>query len=452
MWNKTCQPTSSLLFSGNPSYVACVEGGILRNTGVCFELSVCTIDGTSHNSVLSRLLPGTQLIALVDYNAMVQGLVDGTCNVVAHEGHQLQEASIRGLGYVGAYAIGSDVFSKEPLALVTRKCDLQWSKFVNMILQSLFLAEKHEITRETAYAFPQSNVFGVRYSNMFRHAIAVGGNYGELYDQYLEPILPRHPFNMINDSSQNPLTATGLMFSHPMGSTEATRDANVGDAMDQIQLRGTIRCGLVMRRPGFAVRDEGGAEGYQGIELDLCKALSAALFSGFTDKIEILPVGDEKEGYAALEEGKVDVFAGASWNYLSYSHEKADDGCKLSFSPPYFYNEDSAQRDHQENLCLVTTANDHNWSSFVYWIVSGLFYAEEEGITMEDANEMPEINLFGPGYSRMLRDVILTFGNMGHLYEKNLEAIYPRQGRNLLNSRLNPGPQHYPIPGLTFDV
>lgn len=91
---------------------------------------------------------------------------------------------------------------------------------------------------------------------------------------------------------------------------------------------------------------------------------------------------------------------------------------------------------------MATRQDDHQWSSFVYWLVSATFHAEENGIDQGSSNEMPVTNLFGPNLSRMFRDAILAVGNYGEIYNRTLEAIVPRSGRNLLN--VNPvGPQFY---------
>lgn len=98
-------------------------------------------------------------------------------------------------------------------------------------------------------------------------------------------------------------------------------------------------------------------------------------------------------------------------------------------------------------ISLFISLDDPQWSAFVYWIVSATFYAEEEGITQATATRMPTVNLFGPLYSRMLRDVIEAVGSYSEIYERNAEDQIPRGGLNLLN--VNPlGPQHYPLPGL----
>jgi hypothetical protein len=98
---------------------------------------------------------------------------------------------------------------------------------------------------------------------------------------------------------------------------------------------------------------------------------------------------------------------------------------------------------------MVTRQDDPQWTSYVYWLVASTFYAEEMGIDQRLSNKMPELGIFGPDFVRALRDPILEFGNYGELYERNVEALIPRHGRNMINSIHRPGPQLYPIPGLT---
>jgi hypothetical protein len=98
-------------------------------------------------------------------------------------------------------------------------------------------------------------------------------------------------------------------------------------------------------------------------------------------------------------------------------------------------------------LALVTTSEDQRWSSFVFWVVSALFYAEENAITQSTASKMPIVNSFGPLYTRMFRDAIAATGNYKEIYARNAQSEIPRSGPNMLNK--SPfGPQHYPLPGI----
>ena len=61
---------------------------------------------------------------------------------------------------------------------------------------------------------------------------------------------------------------------------------------------------------------------------------------------------------------------------------------------------------------------------------------------------MPEVNLFGPKFAFMFRSIILSIGNYGEIYMRELEPLMPRSGRNLLNKGPHYGPQSYAVPGM----
>lgn len=98
-------------------------------------------------------------------------------------------------------------------------------------------------------------------------------------------------------------------------------------------------------------------------------------------------------------------------------------------------------------LALVTTQDDHQWSSFVFWVVSAMFYAEEQGISQQTSSRMPEVGLFGPEYVSMFQDAVGAVGSYHDIYERHVEQIIPRDGLNRL-STIPLEYQHYPIPGL----
>jgi hypothetical protein len=79
---------------------------------------------------------------------VIQGLVNGDCNAVIGAVLEIVETtSLRELGYVGDYEMGSNRFSKDPLALVTRQDDPHFSSFVKWILSATFYAEESGIDR-----------------------------------------------------------------------------------------------------------------------------------------------------------------------------------------------------------------------------------------------------------------------------------------------------------------
>lgn len=99
----------------------------------------------------------------------------------------------------------------------------------------------------------------------------------------------------------------------------------------------------------------------------------------------------------------------------------------------------------KEPFGLVSRQDDAQWSSFVYWVTSGLFYADEQNITQTTASRMPTTNLFGTGLSTFLRDSVGAVGSFAQVYDRNVQAEYHRSGLNLLNTG---GPEVFGFSGL----
>ena len=96
---------------------------------------------------------------------------------------------------------------------------------------------------------------------------------------------------------------------------------------------------------------------------------------------------------------------------------------------------------------LATRQDDAQFAQFVYWIVSAIFYAEEQGITLVTAEQMPLVRLLGSRFSFIFRDAVGAVGSYSEIYARNIDDIFPRGGPNQLNTELG-GPQHYPYPGI----
>lgn len=100
-----------------------------------------------------------------------------------------------------------------------------------------------------------------------------------------------------------------------------------------------------------------------------------------------------------------------------------------------------------EDLCLATSQDDPQFSSFVYWDVQSLVYAEEHQVVQQISNEMPLVHAFGSDFQRMFRNAIHAVGNYEEVYERHLDSILPRQGRNVLNLLEDNSPMRYLPPG-----
>lgn len=223
-----------------------------------------------------------------------------------------------------------NAFSKEPLALVTRSDDAQFSDFVNWILQALLAAEEQGITQSTATSFAQSSVFGDEYESMFIQAIEAVGNYAEVYERNLAPIIPRAAINGINEGD------TALVYAYPFGTLLTEGPGPItGGTLETIIQRGHLRCGIT-RRAVFAEFDSQAQE-WRGLDVDFCKAVSAAIFNGVTNTI-VYTVLPATERFLALQEGSVDLLARITTVNIERDVFEANANAGFTFSQPNFYD------------------------------------------------------------------------------------------------------------------
>jgi general L-amino acid transport system substrate-binding protein len=141
-------------------------------------------------------------IVATEQQSLGSSLKSGVCNAVAGSFFDVIPSAIR-QDYVGSYEVGVQRLSKQPLALVTRQDDHQWSQLVYWINTALFYAEERNITQATAAdQMPLVETFGPLLRNMFRQAVTAVGNYGEIYARNVQGEAPRGgPHDLNNDLS-----------------------------------------------------------------------------------------------------------------------------------------------------------------------------------------------------------------------------------------------------------
>ena len=92
------------------------------------------------------------------------------------------------------------------------------------------------------------------------------------------------------------IAATGL----------ATVEAQAGATLDNVKSKGFVQCGVnVSGLPGFAEVDAN--NNWTGLDVDLCKAVAAAVFGDAT-KVKYTPL-NAKERFTALQSGEIDVLS-----------------------------------------------------------------------------------------------------------------------------------------------
>ena len=119
---------------------------------------------------------------------------------------------------------------------------------------------------------------------------------------------------------QTALLALALMVLNPM--------AHAGKTLEAIKKRGNIRCGVSQGLPGFSEPKKGK---WQGLDVDVCHALAAALF-GNKNKIKVTSLSSQQR-FTALQSGEVDVLTRNTTYTLS-----RDTTVGLNFGPVNYYD------------------------------------------------------------------------------------------------------------------
>jgi general L-amino acid transport system substrate-binding protein len=103
-------------------------------------------------------------------------------------------------------------------------------------------------------------------------------------------------------------TRTYSIYSHllSLGITAATLSTNTQAAtLDNVKKSGALRCGVGQGLPGFSSPDDKG--NWQGIDVDYCRALAAAIF-GDASKVKFRSLS-AKERFTALQSGEIDILS-----------------------------------------------------------------------------------------------------------------------------------------------
>jgi len=79
--------------------------------------------------------------------------------------------------------------------------------------------------------------------------------------------------------------------------------AHAGATFDAVKQKGFVQCGVAEGSPGFAMPD--GKGGWHGIDVDMCRAVAAAMFNDAT-KLRLTNLTTQQR-FTALQSGEIDV-------------------------------------------------------------------------------------------------------------------------------------------------
>jgi general L-amino acid transport system substrate-binding protein len=99
--------------------------------------------------------------------------------------------------------------------------------------------------------------------------------------------------------------------------------------LDKIKKKGHISCGVSQGLAGFSAPDGKGV--WNGIDVDICRALSAAIFND-SMKVKFVSLSAQQR-FTALQSGEVDILSRNTTNTLS-----RDTSLGLNFAPVVYYD------------------------------------------------------------------------------------------------------------------
>jgi hypothetical protein len=286
-------------------------------------------NGTNSLQLVEGLFPRSVISVAPTTSAFYNFFVQKFCNVLAGENFDLAQNNVIQAGYNDSYSFSTNLYSKEPIALVTRDDDVEWSDYVNWVFLALLTAETRTIFQSTAQAVIQNPAPSVDTKQLqFYQAVATVGNYGEMYTRHLQSIVPRAPVNEQNNGS------TPLIYSFPFGNTSTTGPGPVvNGTLEKILKRGYLICGT--GESVFFANSNVTTLERNGFDVDYCRAASAAVFSDSRVTV-IVPVTTTNR-WELLANGDIDLLSwDTTWNYQRDVDELSI-GTGFTFTQPNFY-------------------------------------------------------------------------------------------------------------------
>lgn len=429
-----------MVYFGDKTLVRCAENQ--KRYGECDNLKICISNSSHHLDFVESSFPSDFVTAVPPLE--IEGMMmNDTCNVTATDRSYLQKSAFRN-GNNSNYALGKKMVDKNPLAIVTRNNDREFSDVVNWVVQALFYGEEQGVAKNLSLCQNYTNLTGNISDLVFLNAVYCVGSYIQIFDEGLD----HRGMNSINDGS------TGMIYAIPFGELETDDDDFVGievntSRLDNIRDTRTLNCGVLV--PGDFDGNITESSKLVGMSVDYCRTLAAALFNGDGEfgRLKFTPFsGNVSTAFGELGNRTLDVLAGANIQ-RKYDFESSSSFDGFHFSTPYYFGNETAGED-ASFISLATWEDEHDalFSSFVNAVVSATIYAQENNIKKKQSKEMPVVSFFGSELKWALRDAISFLGNYDQIYTKNFDNFQEKdRGRNILNE--NGGPQIHSFPGLT---
>lgn len=208
-----------MIFSGPLPYGKCASDLVFDASGEfgaeCKNTKICVTQGSTWlGAILGRLnVPEQNILITESFSTALEKHANGECNAIAGEKVMLNRITLEDAGYVfedeAGYYFGDVEHTFEPISAVSASADSQFSDLLRWLTYGFMYAEEQGITDKTASNMPQTNLFGPGLIEMWQDAIGAVGNYGQIFERNLTPLINRTQLNMLNDMSSPMMYPTG---------------------------------------------------------------------------------------------------------------------------------------------------------------------------------------------------------------------------------------------------
>ena len=377
--------------------------------GDCYSLHICVGSKTVHEYYVRSVFP-SDFYVTVDYGEIDNYLLNGTCNVMAHVFSlatmmELEEKA----GQVAYIVESSSIIDKDkfkgPHSIVTRNemaNDREFGDIATWTIMALIYGEAHNITKDPSKCQPYEELPSNPADLDYMKAVYCVGNNADIMFKQKHQLEQN---SMKNDERLDGwLRASGEAVNHLNNGAAMIRETPPGDLTQPPpygRAVGTLarirddklRCGVFVPDNFNSTLED--SRGLVGLNVEFCMAISAAALNGDSLRCILIPFlySDKEDAYRALNNGTVDLIAGALWEF-KYDFRSSDDLAGVRFSTPYFYGNESST-EVLSAYTLATMDEAVMFSSFVNCVVVAMMWALRKQITEESYLDMPLSSIFG---------------------------------------------------------
>ncbi|NJP04439.1 MAG: transporter substrate-binding domain-containing protein [Chloroflexaceae bacterium] len=216
--------------------------------------------------------------------------------------------------------------------------------------------------------------------------------------------------------------------------------ANNAGILQQVQTRGSLRCGVEGSLPGFSLLQDDGT--WVGFDVDFCRVIAAAVL-GDAQAVEFIPLSTaDDERFHAVQDGRVDVLL----RNTTWTAERDTNAFELDFGPTTFHdgqgllvhrnlNITLAEELQGKRICVrrgtTTEANLQRWFDQVGVDVTALPYDDTDqmytdyeaqlcdAVTSDRSQLAAQQTTMAQPQDHFLLDVVMSREPLGPVFREN---------------------------------